>query len=1021
MLDQRIQKSKRASGRRITILQILLLASLLFTSNLSADLSSLTLNSATVSSCQDYFTSEWQEPLDMSNTQDVLFNIVPRESQHLSTYSYSGGVFSTTTTGIDPMLRILSWSDGGADHKYDLTRFGLNKPINPSSSPFYEVLTMRMYTDQASDIQVLWDKPDSVFAISNPVTTSTGWNTYQIDLSSIGINDGSGNNSWLGGNITGLRIDPSRNKIGAQIKFDWMQLTPDSSNCSSVGINYVAAATDRVSLFVDDDTDPTTGWLYQSDSQSGGSGSHSVSSNLFFPGSYYVYALTSKDYASLLRINPWDMDDGATDIDTSYQLNNIAVSGTGFSGGQFCGTATGSQPNFYLKLAQGKPIDASVYNKFSIELTQSYNTPDFVVLTWFDTNGGVLGSHTVATTGSGSYSSNLSGVSGWSGSIGALRIIPALGMNANDTFCINYVALATETLGAVSTPSVFGSTPSQVTLSKRYVSKIEKPDLRGGEDYFTKVQGNPSNMSSSDDIKLVDNLVSASIYPASSYTDSAGNVRTGDFFHAKNVTGSDDPQNFSVFLDYDKPIDPTRYKIACFTLDILLPITNYHSVARVLWQRNGTNVNGDDIVLGTNGEREYCLRLDTLKIEPDVDPGPNHPWQKNSDGTGINFWRIDAHEDAVDPNNSSTGVEFRFQEIRLAADHEANTQYALVIGGDRDAAVSVYYNTTKSTSGGTLITTLSANRNSDIVLWDTSALSEGTYWTYVTIGGNSYLAPAPVIVTRAVSDTTAPVLDVDAPLAGHRFTTSLELALGALDEVRIASVEVKLDGQYLTRVEPNTFNKELRDAYPSYPNSSSALYQGYVDTSSITLGDHTIEIKAYDTAGNTTTHTATITRVASDPTTPVVYSSPNESPITIATPVPTPSATPTPTPALTVSVKQDTLTANIKGISACSTVRLIGNFGVNNNKEKIYSNAPVTIYSTSNNSSSTIKLVASKLTALKANVKGNTTLNFIADCGAQSSAGGVKKVDAKKIIAKKRNLKNPKAALNLIKKKAKKK
>ena len=49
-----------------------------------------------------------------------------------------------------------------------------------------------MYSSVLSDYQILWDKAEGNFAITNPVTVYPGWNTYSIDLATAGVNQGSG-------------------------------------------------------------------------------------------------------------------------------------------------------------------------------------------------------------------------------------------------------------------------------------------------------------------------------------------------------------------------------------------------------------------------------------------------------------------------------------------------------------------------------------------------------------------------------------------------------------------------------------------------------------------------------------------------------------------------------------------------------------------------------------------------------------------------------------------------------------
>lgn len=988
------------------------------------DLSAVTPASSTVSSCTDYFTSEWSNPLDMSDNSDILYNLVPRESQHLSTYSYSGGVFSTTTTGVDPYFRVLTWHDNDTTQSTaipdDTTRFGIHKPINPASYP-YNILTFRMYTDVASDFQVLWEKYGA-WAITDPVNTYAGWRTYQIDLSAAPINQGEGNYSWSSGGMIGLRIDPNRNNSGASIKLDWMQLTPPAASCSSLNVGFTAASSDRVVVFVDDNTDPNDGYYERSDILSGSAGSTSFSANQFFPGSYNVYGFSTKDYATS-HLNAWDMDDTATDVD-SGRIYNITLSGNGFGSGKFCGTTNAADANFYLNLPDDSPIDASVFNKFRIGLELGAGIADQLVVNYFDTSGALKGSQTVNTNGSGTYSIDLSGAGGWSGQIGSFRINPVVfSSSSGRSFCVDYVTLGSEYLNAPSSPSLVHAA-SQVTFSKRYYTSFVQPDKEGGEDYFVAQRSNPSNMDSGSDLDLLSGLTSASIYPGNVYTDSGGAVKIGDYLQGLSEDGNDDPQNFSVFLDYARPIDPTKYKIACFTLDVLASsVSIYHSVARILWQVDSGNVNGDDLVLKTTGESRYCLRMDTLLTEPPLASGATHPWRKNSDGTGINFWRIDAHEE-------STATSFRFQDIRLAAEHATDQRFAVVLQDDRDAAVSVYYTSVNAPTAGTLIGTLSANRDSDVLLWNTSALAAGTYYLYANIAGGNFMGPSPVVVDHSagVADTTAPILNVDAPLSGHRFSGNLELAGSALDNLRLATVEVLVDGDLVDTFRPSEFRKSVRDAYPNYPYSSSAAFQRYVNLSGLSDGSYTVEIMAYDTHGNSTTYSTNVIKTGTNLTAAIEYPVPSETPLAL------PVATSIPDPGsflkMSVSLKGSSISFNVSGASQCSTLRVLGNYGANNSIDEIRDNSPVTLFTVNSGLSKAVKRSAANIKAYsqaassakkKKKKSSGSKIYFLADCGA-GSEGVVKSIDAKKIKASKGGKSsNLKSILASIKSKLKKK
>lgn len=979
-----------------------------------ADVTALSPAQASVAGCKDYFTSEWATPLDMNDSGDILYNLVPRESQQLSAYSFANGVFSTTATGADPYFRLLTWLDNFQGSPVaipdDTTRFGVRKPIEFTRYP-YRQFTFRMYSSVQSDYQVLWDKQDGAFAITNAFTTFPGWNTYTLDLATAGLSDGGGANSWTSGPVTGIRVDPVRNNVGAEIKLDWAQLTPEPAACSTLGVNYTTNAQDLIRIFVDDNTNPSDGFQASTEVLAAGTGSGSFNTASLFPGSYNLMGLASQDYATL-NLHPWDMDDSAEDIDSS-RIFNITKGGNGFSSGKFCGTASADDANFYLHLPHGKPIDASTFKYISVrlELPAGFDT---IGVFFFDTNLALLGSATVATNGSGVYSIDLGNVAGWNGQIGSLRINPILvGDASGKSFCVDWVALGSAPIASEPQIRSFFQSGQAAVISDRPVVTFLQPDREGGEDFFSAVRGQTSQMSSLSDIQHVDNVSAAFIYPGNAYVESSGATRVGDYFEARSRQGSDDPTNFSVFLDNTRTIDPEKYKIACFTLDVLKPVTEYHSVARILWQRDSQNVNGDDIVLKTSGESRYCVRLDTLQVEPAVAPGPSHPWRRNSDGTGINYWRIDAHEE-------SNATSYRFQDIRVAADHRANNRFLIVVDGSLSQQVNLYYSGRGDGTQGTLLGTLGAGRNSNVFAWDTSAVPDGVWYLYLTVGAETYLAPGPVVVSHSITDdSTVPVLSLDAPLNGHRFVDSLEIAGHAVDNFKLATIEVFFDGQLVSSFLPSDFRKNVRDAYPSAPNSSHSGFQRSISLGGASTGSHTVLVKAYDTAGNSTEYNATVEKVLSDPTAAISYPVPNEAAITV--PISQPPASPTSAPpstgalGLSTKVSKNDLTVQVSDAAGCSSVSIIANLKPNNSASKISKKA-TTIFTGTPNASGQVKAVAKKLKSLKGQPKGvDTKVYFAAFCnGARQSS--IKSIDAKKIKASKGPVKNMKAVISQFKK-----
>ena len=829
---------------------------------------SISLPSSNAEACQDYFTSEWHSSLDMSDETDLLYNLVPREIYELQKYSFANGIASTTSTGVDPHFRILA----PVDHLNgfltaipdDTTRFGVNRPIYGGQAPFYDTLSMRMYADKDSLIQVQYEKQDGSAAFTEAVPVYSGWNVYNLNLRTAGVVVSSGNYSWETTPVTSIRVDPVAYN-GALIKLDWVHLTPNAARCPTASIDYVRSdATGLLSVFVDNDTDPKNGVNYRFALKDVASGRVSVPTTKLFPGTYQVYGYVTRDYATGMG-NPWDMDTAGTDVKTNSLLE-ISPASVSFASGRFCATSSGTDPAFFLNVPADAPIEASKFSRLSFDAF--VETPMDVVIYFYGLNGQVKGYSGATVNANGRYNVNIGAAAGWSGDIYALRIDP--GSRAAASFCFDNITLANSNLASI--PTVSATSPVLLTVKERPLATFAQPDKEGGTDYFASVTGDPSNMNSAADIKFTAGLSSATIYPANPYTDSAGLVRIGDFFEATSTAGSDDPINGSVYKG--TPINPDLYRLVCFDLDVIKDPTVYRTVARVLWFRDDVPVNGDDIVIKTNGEKRYCLRLDSLPIEG-LASGSPHPWQWNSNGTGIDYFRVDAIEE-------SEATTFRIGDIRVASDHLANSRFAFVIEGSLNKTVEVFLSAaSRSTTGGFSIGTLAAGRSSQVLMWDSGAVAEGFYYPYLVVEGNTYYADAPVRVLRSFNDATPPVLGVNSPQSGYRFVNQMQVAGHAVDRTRVATLEVMLDGVLIHTLRPNLFNKEVRDLYPAYPYASSSLFNQFIDLSSVAMGAHIVRIVAYDTAGNSTEQSFAVEKVASDPTSDVTFAVPNDSPVSV--------------------------------------------------------------------------------------------------------------------------------------------
>lgn len=822
---------------------------------------------SSVEACQDYFTSEWSNPLDMSDSADILYNLVPREGGDLSAFSYDNGIVSMTSTGGDPSLRLLTWVDHDrgalAAIPDDTTRFGVNRPIVGAQSPFYDTLTLRMYTDKASYLQVLYEKQDGSAAFTSPTTTKVGWHTYELNLRNANIQVSNGDYSWESTPITGIRIDPTAIS-GANIKFDWIQLTPSASRCLRPVVEYNRTGAGYARILVDDDTDPTNGVLFRSSLQSSASGTVEIPTSHIFPGSYKVYGFLAKDYATSIS-QPWDMDASGSDVKIA-SLSDISPDSVSFATGQFCATTSGGDPSFLLNIPHDLPIDASQFHKLSLDITVS--APMQVAVYFFGDNSSLKGLTSISIPGSGRYDINLQGVSGWTGEIHDLRIDP--GHLASVNFCVDNITLGSSYLPTITAPSL--TAPVAFTVKERPLASFVQPDKEGGLDYFVREKGSPSNFDSTLDLAFVSGLSSLQLYPGNVYTDSGGFVRVGDFLEGTNLPGDGDPINGSVLRA--PAINPDLYRLVCFDLDVLLPVNVYHSVARVLWLRDGAAVDGDDIVLKTTGEKRYCLRLDTMATEGRA-PGSQHPWTFNSNGSGIQYFRVDPHEEEVP-------TTYRMGDIRLASDHLSNQRFAFVLNGSKNKSVQIYVApTARSTTGGSLVGTVAGGRASQVLMWDTSQTPEGYYYPYLVVENATYFADAPIRVLRSFNDTTAPILRIDAPSSGYRLVNQMQIAGYALDDVRIATVEVLVDGVLAANIQPTLFNKSVRDAYPTLPYASAAGFNQFLDLSALPDGEHSVGIIAYDTAGNTSEASFSVTKGPNNPTLDITYPVPNEIPIAV--------------------------------------------------------------------------------------------------------------------------------------------
>lgn len=395
-----------------------------------------------------------------------------------------------------------------------------------------------------------------------------------------------------------------------------------------------------------------------------------------------------------------------------------------------------------------------------------------------------------------------------------------------------------------STPTVYTSGPLRINQAP--LIKVLQPDKRGGQSHH------PWNMSSASDIQVTRNLSSAEILP---FNEVHGLV--GDFFHGVNISGNDDPINYVMFKEINPfPIDTAAYRNLTYRMYLEGAVdVNLGSIVRAYWAGDDDYFGASEDVPVHAGWNEYTVDLAVAERVPGT-----KPWS----GTVTSF-RVDAHEfKAVRP--------YYFDYVELRTDDYANSQFAInyeVNNPDAQPAggtVSFYYNTTASTSGGTLIDSVTLKNPAQVYLWDTSALPAGKYYVYLVaddgLNSTRRLAGGRLEIKRDWEDSTPPVLFLEAPSANYSFNSWLQLKGYALDNIQVAQVELYLDDELLATAHPSLFNFAARSAYPSWADASNAGFDELVDTSGLAFGQHTLRVDVFDTAGNKTSSSMTVTRSA---------------------------------------------------------------------------------------------------------------------------------------------------------------
>jgi len=221
----------------------------------------------------------------------------------------------------------------------------------------------------------------------------------------------------------------------------------------------------------------------------------------------------------------------------------------------------------------------------------------------------------------------------------------------------------------------------------------------------------------------------------------------------------------------------------------------------------------------------------------------SYTWNTTASANGAYTLTAKAYDAASNIGQSSTVTVNVFNDTAAPSVSIASP----ASGSTVDASVAVTVNASDNVAvtrtdlylnGSLLSTSNGAGLNFN---WNTSTLANGTYQlsakAYDAAGNVGQSTNVAVTVLHPTVDTVAPVITISAP-GDSVYTSSVRIKASASDNVAVTKVEVYVDG-----------------ARKAVTNRS------YVSaTVKLSVGRHTVTVKAYDKAGNVSTSSKTVTR-----------------------------------------------------------------------------------------------------------------------------------------------------------------
>jgi hypothetical protein len=332
---------------------------------------------------------------------------------------------------------------------------------------------------------------------------------------------------------------------------------------------------------------------------------------------------------------------------------------------------------------------------------------------------------------------------------------------------------------------------------------VTDPSPTTGEDYATKVLGNPWDMNDASDIQLTgfDYLTNLSF--------SGGRLHATNTINDPNVTLLSNSNN-------SVPIDTSKYRYLTFRLQVDGPFDlGEGSVARIFWssssQMSGlTATTSQDIVVWP-GMNSYTVDLAPLSTAPDGGlevTGPAEAW-----GAG------NKRHLRFDPHEFPQARTFHLDDVRLTAKPVATSSFTIkFVGADADgdpATAALYYDIDTNPANGRSLITSGIPLSAGAFVWNTAGVQPGEYYIYAEASdglqaiGRYSTVPVQVVPPGSLSD---PLMAIDTPGTSTAVTQNFRLAGWALDRGSASGTGVDVMHFY------------------AFPGSGAAIFLGSVAT-----------------------------------------------------------------------------------------------------------------------------------------------------------------------------------------------